>query len=61
LAQCQENGGWDPIDLWNVDTRIAHDMLTVLQFLHDHHSYPPELSFEKQIEAVWKEWRGARV
>src|SRR5436309_13801285 len=24
----EENGGWDPTDLWNVDAAIAVDMLT---------------------------------
>jgi hypothetical protein len=26
----EENGGWDPVDLWNVDAAIADDMLTVI-------------------------------
>jgi hypothetical protein len=25
----EENGGWDPVDLWNVDDAIAEDMRTV--------------------------------
>ena len=26
----EENGWWDPTDMWNVDTAIAEDMLVVL-------------------------------
>jgi hypothetical protein len=57
----EENGGWDPVDLWNVDAEIADDMLTLLQFLRECHCYPGELGFKKEIEAIWEAWRGARV
>jgi hypothetical protein len=32
-----ENGGWDPPDLWSVDTAIAEDMLAVLKLAKDSH------------------------
>jgi hypothetical protein len=35
-----ENGGWDPTDLWNVDAAIADDMLAVVRFIRESHSYP---------------------
>jgi hypothetical protein len=35
----EENGGWDPTDLWNVDTAIAEDMLAVLKLPKDSHRY----------------------
>ena len=54
-----ENGGWDPIDLWNVDDAIADDILCVLQLLHAEHKYPDDLGFRPEIEAVWKRWRSA--
>jgi hypothetical protein len=53
-----ENGGWDPTDLWNVDTAIACDMLTVLQLASDSRKYPGDLGFEPEISAIWQLWRG---
>ena len=55
----EENGGWDPVDLWSVDAAIADDMLTVLQFIRLVHRYPGDVSFEKEIAAVWEQWRAA--
>jgi hypothetical protein len=31
----EENGGWDPTELWNVDASIADDMLTVVRLIRD--------------------------
>lgn len=53
-----ENGGWDPTDLWNVDTAIAEDMLAVLKLAKDSHRYPDDLGFESEIKAIWRLWRG---
>src|SRR6516165_5803098 len=39
----EENGGWDPTDLWGVDTAIAEDMLAVLKLAKDSHQYPGDL------------------
>ena len=55
-----ENGGWDPVGLWNVDKAIANDMLTVLRFLVHEHTYPDGLGFKEEIAAVWLRWRGDR-
>lgn len=52
-----ENGGWDPTDLWAVDEQIASDMLTVLNLIANARQYPPDLGFQAEIEAVWREWR----
>jgi hypothetical protein len=54
----EENGGWDPVDLWNVDAAIADDMLTVVRLIHDSHRYPDALGFADEIAAVWRLWRG---
>jgi hypothetical protein len=56
-----ENGGWDPVDMWDVDTEIADDMLTVVRLIREVRQYPDDLGFKKEIEAVWEQWRGARV
>jgi hypothetical protein len=56
----EENGGWDPVDLWNVDAAIAGDMLTVVRLIRDSHRYPDALGFGEEIAAVWRLWRGGR-
>jgi hypothetical protein len=57
----EENGGWDPVDLWNVDDAIAEDMLTVMRLVKEAHRYPGDLGFEEEIKAVWRAWRGNRT
>lgn len=54
----KENGGWDPTDLWQVPEQISRDMLTVLGFLAQEHTYADELGFEREIAALWKRWKG---
>jgi hypothetical protein len=54
----EENGGWDPTDLWGVDTAVAEDMLAVLKLAKDSHRYPGDLGFEPEIKAIWRLWRG---
>ena len=56
----QENGGWDPTDLWNVDAAGAEDVLAVLKLANDSRRYPGDLGFEPEIEAIWRLWRGER-
>lgn len=56
----EENGGWDPTDLWNVDAAIADDMLTVLRLIRESNRYPGGLGFEKEIQAVRRSWRNGR-
>jgi ParB family transcriptional regulator, chromosome partitioning protein len=53
----EENGGWDPVDLWSVDAAIADDMLTVLRLIRESHRYPNDLGFSDEIAAVWRLWR----
>jgi len=57
----EENGGWDPTDLWNVDAAIADDMLTVVRLIRDSHRYPDALGFADEIAAVWRYWRGGQA
>jgi hypothetical protein len=57
----EENGGWDPVDLWNVDDAIADDMLAVLRLVRESHSYPDALGFADEIQAVWRAWRSPEV
>jgi hypothetical protein len=56
----EENGGWDPTDLWNVDTAVAEDLLIVLKLASDSRRYPGDLGFEPEIKAIWQLWRGPK-
>jgi hypothetical protein len=56
----EENGGWDPTDLWNVDTAVAEDLLIVLKLASDSRRYPGDLGFEPEINAIWQLWRGPK-
>src|SRR5438093_12277099 len=56
----EENGGWDPTDLWNVDAAIAEDMLTALRLLRMENRYPGDLGFQKEIDKVWELWRAGK-
>jgi hypothetical protein len=56
----EENGGWDPTDLWNVDAAIAEDMLTALRFLRTENRYPGDLGFQKEIDRIWELWRAGK-
>lgn len=53
-----ENGGWDPVDMWTVDAAIACDILTVLRLIRESCRYPDGLGFTKEIASVWRVWRG---
>lgn len=55
-----ENGGWDPTDLWNVDTAVAEDILTVLKLASESRKYPGDIGFEPEIAAIWRLWRGPK-
>ena len=46
----EENGGWDPIDLWNVDDTVADDMLFALALIRQRHTYAEELGFRSQMQ-----------
>jgi len=52
-----ENGKWDPRDLWALDTSIQEDVLMALSIINNHRSYPGELGFEDQIKRIWHLWR----
>ena len=56
----EENGGWDPTDLWNVDTVVAEDLRTVLKLASESRWYPGDLGFEPEIKAIWQLWRGPK-
>jgi hypothetical protein len=57
----EENGGWNPTDLWNVDEDIADDILAVLNLLRERHVYAEALGFGDRMYAVWERWRASRT
>ena len=57
----EENGGWDPTDLWNVDAAVAEDILTVLKLASTSRKYPGDLGFEPEVKAIWQLWRGTKA
>jgi hypothetical protein len=56
----EENGGWDPVDTWNVDAAIADDMLTVVRLIRESHRYPDGLGFSEEIGSAWRLWRAGK-
>ena len=56
----QENGGWDPTDLWNLDAAIADDILIALHLLRRENRYPADLGFQKEIHQIWQLWRAGK-
>ena len=57
----EENGGWNPVDLWQLDTGIAQDVLLVAAFMAVEHKYPDDLGVVPEIAEVWNLWRGNRI
>lgn len=55
----EENGGWDPTDLWNVDAAVADDMVAVLRLIRESRRYPGDIGFDGEIHAVWQMWRNS--
>lgn len=57
----EENGGWDPVDMWSVDASIADDMLAVARLIRESHRYPDGLGFGDEMVRVWRMWRGDKA
>ena len=53
----QENGGWDPTDLWSIDTAIAEDIVAAIKLLREVHRYPGDLGFQREIQQIWELWK----
>src|SRR5712692_9326579 len=56
-----ENGGWDPVDLWSVDSDIADDILMVLELIRESRRYPGDIGFGEEIQAVWESWTSKSI
>jgi hypothetical protein len=51
-----ENGGWNPVDLWQLDDVICADLMLVLRLIAQEHRYPDDLGFGLEITKVWERW-----
>lgn len=54
------DGGFDLTDLWNVDTAIANDMVTVFAYVARTWHYPDALGLGAEFEELVTRWRPAR-
>jgi hypothetical protein len=54
-----ECGGFDLTDMWNVDSAIADDMVTVFALLANLKSYPDTLGYGEEFGRIVAEWRSA--
>lgn len=53
-GQC---GGFDLTSMWNCDDEIVDDMAKVFLWIGMSHHYPDALGYEKQFQAIVREWR----
>ena len=53
----QENGGWEPTDMWSVDTTIALGILSTLKMLRHTRRYPGDFGCNQEMERIWELWR----
>ena len=52
------DGGFDLTDLWNVDTEIAEDMVTVFRMVSLCRYYPDHFGLREDFEGLVTHWRG---
>lgn len=45
----EENGGWNPVDIWQLDAGIAQDILLVTTFIAVEYKYSDDLGFAPEI------------
>ena len=51
------HGGWNPTDLWRVDSEIAADILVVLELVLACRRYPDVIGFESEMDRLCGRWR----
>jgi len=55
------DGGFDLTDLWNVDTGIADDMVTVFRMVAQNRSYPDSLGYDfSELVTLWRKSKRRR-
>ena len=54
------DGGFDLTDLWNVDQKIADDMITVFRLVANHRHYADHYGFDPDFEEIVTLWRSKK-
>jgi hypothetical protein len=54
-----ECGGFNLTHVWAVDGAIADDMAHVLRIIRDTSSYPDQLGYKEDFQAILRQWRPA--
>src|ERR1051326_5776491 len=52
-----DNGGFDPTDLWNLDSEIASDIVTVFAYVATHREYANQFGYGPDMDKIWQQWR----
>lgn len=52
-----DNGGFDFTDLWNVDLKIAQDMLRIFALIANRRYYADHYGFEAELNQMVTLWR----
>jgi hypothetical protein len=52
-----DNGGFDPTDLWNVDSEIAADIVLVFAYVATHREYANNFGYGSQMNKIFEQWR----
>jgi hypothetical protein len=50
-------GGFDFTDMWSCDTAICRDMVQVIAWVSGNRHYPNNVGYEKQFQALIRDWR----
>jgi hypothetical protein len=54
-----ECGGFNLTHVWAVDGAIADDMAHVFRIIRDTSSYPDQLGYKEDFQAILRQWRPA--
>ena len=52
-----ENGGWDPVEMWGLDSELADDMIAALRIVRHARCYPDTLGLKPEMQTIWARWR----
>lgn len=52
-----DNGGFDLVDLWNVDLEIAQDMLRIFALIANRRYYADHYGFDAEFRQMVTQWR----
>ena len=53
----EDCGGFDLCHLWNLDTPVTEDILTLIQVIACYRNYPDTYGYGPQFEQLVRDWR----